>query len=130
MKTYLLQCVKDNEYFDSTLTFTQRDSKVQLEFVSKSKKILVEDDFPFFALVKIRKELEELGIKILCNGSRIDVYPSSMGMMSLKGYELRIGEPATRLLNIFEPADDINKIATVDEQKLYFENWIKDLRKG
>jgi hypothetical protein len=128
MKTYLLQCFKDHKYFDSRLTFTQQNSKVQLEFLSTYKEIKVEDEFPFFALVKIRMELEKLGIQILCNGSRLDVYPSRMGMMSLKGYELIMGKLATTLLNIFEPTNDINKIATVKDQELYFENWIKSLR--
>jgi len=128
MNTYPLQCLRGYEIFDSTVTFTQKGAKVQLEFISTYTEIKVEDDFPFLALIKIRMELEKLGVKILCNGSRIDVYPSGMGMMSLKAYELKLGEQAKKLLNIFEPTEEIDKIATIEDQRLYFENWLKSLK--
>ena len=124
MKKYLLKSFNNTDFFDSVLIFTQKGNKVELEFICKHCTLTAEDDFHFLALIKIRIELEKLGIRILCNGSRIDVYLSGMTLSTLKAYELKIGEPARKLLNIFEPTEDIDKIATINEQKAYWETWL------
>lgn len=120
MKKYIVKIFDGLEFSDSTLIFTSKGAKCELEFLFNNKSIIVENDFPFLALVAIRIELEKLGMKILCNGSRIDVYPSGMGLNTLKAYELKMGEPARKLVNIFEATEDIDKIATINEQKLFW----------
>jgi hypothetical protein len=82
----------------------------------------------FDALQQLRLQLEPLGWFPLCNGSRIDCYPSGMardmgGASSL--YELGIGK-ADRfpLVGLFEPAPP-DKVGTVTEQDAYFGRWIR-----
>jgi hypothetical protein len=125
MKKYIVKIFDGLEFSDATLIFTNKGAKCELEFIFKNENIIVENDFPFLALVEIRKELEKLGIKILCNGSRVNVYPSGMGLNTLKAYELKMGEPARKLVNIFEATEDIDKIATISEQKLFWENFLQ-----
>lgn len=124
MKKYFPQIYDGVEFLSSILTFTQKGNVYELELEYKNKSITAINDFPFLALIKIREELEKQGIKILCNGSRVDVYPSGMALSSLKAYELKMGEPARKLLNIFEPTDNLEKIATINDQKAFWEKWL------
>lgn len=127
MKVYPVKSYNGAEYFDSILSFSGKSGSIELTYEAGDIKIRVEEVFPFVALIKIRLQLEQSGIRILCNGSRIDVYPSAAASESLKAYELEIGQPGTRerLRNIFEPANDLDKIATVREQELYWHKWLE-----
>jgi len=85
----------------------------------------------FDCLVKARREWEKKGARILCNGSRRDVYPSGMSRQmsgGRKAYVLGIGERASSscLVDIFEPAAP-DMVATVDDQKVYYEQWIRSI---
>lgn len=125
MKEYSLTCYNGSYYFDSTISIIASHGRVQLKFDTHDIHIEVEDDYPFLALTQLRLILEPKGIKILCNGSRLDVYPSSLMIMGFKAYKLEIGKPGSRedLCFIFDPTDDLSKIATVDEQWNYWLRW-------
>jgi hypothetical protein len=81
----------------------------------------------FDALQHVRLELEPLGWIPLCNGARIDCYPSGMardmgGASSV--YELEIGKAGRfPLVGLFEPAPP-EKVGTVAAQDSYFARWI------
>ena len=90
-----------------------------------------EDVDLFECLCKLRIFLERQGLKILCNGARIDAYPSPMSRdMSggLKLYRLKMGERSKRsdLLRIFDRAEP-SQVGTVDEQLTYYQNWLKSV---
>jgi hypothetical protein len=79
----------------------------------------------FECLVGLRHALEEIGVKILCAGARRDVYPSGMSRQMAGGriaYKLRIGEPATNRVDIFDVVEG-DGVATVEEQREYYKTW-------
>ena len=85
----------------------------------------------FECFLTIRLELEKVNWIALCQGSMTNVYPSRMALQmsnGLKAYKLTLGKQASLddLVDIFEPADR-NKITTVNDQKSYFNAWIKSL---
>lgn len=86
----------------------------------------------FGALLALRNHLDQTGASLLCNGARIDVYPSgmSLGMGSgRKAYITRLGKPSLRtdLVDIFDYAEP-SKVGTVQEQKDYHEKWVSSLK--
>jgi len=83
----------------------------------------IEDRDFFQCLKRLRRSLEEHGVRVLCNGSRRDVIVT--GMASDMGYGLKvypfknsipIGEPSS-LVPLFAEADRA-AIATVEEQEM------------
>ena len=90
----------------------------------------------FAALAAARRELEVQGVKLACNGARLDVWPS--GMLRQAGYGRRAyvltmppstSRPST--VDIFEPAPKSSTLATVDEQREWFGRyWDSVTRKG
>ena len=81
----------------------------------------------FDSLQQLRRQLEPLGWYPLCNGARIDCYPSGMardmgGARAI--YELTIGKAGRPpLVGLFEPAPAA-KVGTVAEQDAYHQRWI------
>ncbi len=88
-------------------------------------KISTEDEFPFFALAKLRNKLESLNLVLLCNGSRKDVYPSGNTASGTLAYVMKEGKPARELVDIFEPIANTKQVGTVVEQKNYRDSWLK-----
>jgi hypothetical protein len=126
MIEYKVKLFDGENYREGQIFFIGRPvSNVHLK--SNGIDISVDDDFPFIALAKIRLELERQGIKILCNGSRLDVYASEMSLTSIKAYVLEIGKQATEIVNIFDPTD-LEKIASVEDQKKYRLKWLEALK--
>ncbi|MEC4895430.1 MAG: hypothetical protein SAL07_19015 [Oscillatoria sp. PMC 1051.18] len=81
----------------------------------------------FDCLCQLRVLLEEKGGNILCNGARIDAYPSPMSRdmgAGIKLYRLKLGKRPQRsdLLRIFDKAEP-EQIGTVEEQRAYYEKW-------
>ncbi len=128
--TYPVKSYNGSEYLDSFLYYSSGGGEITLRYELGDIKIAEVNTFPFVALVNIRLKLEPVGVKILCNGCRVDVYPSGAALVSVKAYRLEMGQPATResLVKIFEPTDDIDKIATVEEQREFWKNWLEDRR--
>lgn len=84
----------------------------------------------FDCLCSLRSKLDVLGIKILCNGARIDAYPSPMLQSSgaRKVYITELGRQALRenLVSIFDEALP-EKIGTVEQQIDYHNKWVESL---
>ncbi len=112
--------------------------------VSNSEPWLIELDCPnlgikkykgddlFDALLLMRKSLEKVGIQVLCNGSRKNVFSSGMSRSmggGRKAYIIKIGSPvkSDSLVDIFEYAEP-NLIANISEQNDYFNEWVNSLR--
>jgi hypothetical protein len=82
----------------------------------------------FDALVSARRELEAQDVLIGCNGARRDVFPSAMLRQATRGrraYVLTVPRTASRpsTVDIFAPAPDMSALATVDEQRAWFDRW-------
>lgn len=84
----------------------------------------------FEALVAARRSLEAAGVRVACNGARRDVFPSAMLRQTAAGrraYVLTMprtaGRPTT--VDIFEAAPESSALATVDEQRAWFDQWLK-----
>lgn len=84
----------------------------------------------FRCLCALRTKLEVLGIKVLCNGARIDACVS--GMLSQSGiskvYITTMGQQGRRenLVNIFDEAEP-GQVGTVEEQEDYHNKWFDSL---
>lgn len=81
----------------------------------------------FEALVLLRLFLEELGVSLLCNGARVDLYPSGMSRDMAKGIKAAVlAEHGKRpqTFNIFEYQPGI-QLATVAEQKAFYQSWLR-----
>jgi hypothetical protein len=80
----------------------------------------------FDALQQLRLQLEPLGWYPLCNGARIDCYPSGMARDMGEGravYVLSQTVDKLPLVPTFEPADR-EKMGTVAEQDANFKRWL------
>lgn len=81
----------------------------------------------FRCLRELRFKLDVFGVKVLCNGARIDATVS--GMLSDSGarkvYLTTMGQHARLedLVNIFDEADP-EKVGTVEEQDNYHNKWV------
>lgn len=94
-----------------------------------SDKIFNGDDL-FNCLCDLRIFLEQYNTRILCNGARIDTYPSSLlrGMGGArKVYILAMGKQATQSVGIFD-ATNPEKIGTVQEQFSFYRKWLESLQ--
>jgi hypothetical protein len=86
----------------------------------------------FDALIKFRLHLEKIDYFLLCNAARKDTYPSraikQMGG-AFRVYVLHAGQQANPadLVDALGPAT-LDKIATVDEQRAAYEDWLRSLR--
>jgi hypothetical protein len=79
----------------------------------------------------LHKQLDSLGLKLLCMGYRYDVRPSGIALSMGHGtlaYLLKLGEPATQLANIFDPTDEAEAVVSYEEQKFYYMKWINSLQ--
>lgn len=83
----------------------------------------------FDGLGNLRKKLDIDGIRLMCNGAALNVYPSAMQRDMAQGevcywHEIGICNPKT--INIFE--SNVNIIyASIDEQKEYRDRWMKSI---
>jgi hypothetical protein len=83
----------------------------------------------FEALAEARRQLERQGLFLLCNGSRRDVYPSPMQRQAAHGrraYVLTLPRSTSRprTVDIFEAAPADADIATVDDQRAAYDDWL------
>lgn len=84
----------------------------------------------FECLIALRRELEKAGVRILCNGARVDAYPSGMSRSmggARKVYITELGKPGTELVEIFDQAD-LAKVGSVEEQRTFHQLWVDSLR--
>jgi hypothetical protein len=83
----------------------------------------------FECLRALRRHLELKRIVLLCQGARVDVYPSGLSRELTGGrraYMLHMGERTYQrdLVDIFSPSEQ-QFVGTVEEQDAYFEAWLK-----
>ena len=99
-------------------------------FLAELETTKFEGDDLFDCLCLLRSKLDVLGIKILCNGARIDAYPSPMLQSSgaRKVYITTMGKQALRenLVDIFDETT-AEKVGTVEEQEHYHDKWFDSL---
>jgi hypothetical protein len=93
--------------------------------------ISVTADDLFEALNLIRLEAEKHDYFILCNGARIDAYPSRMSRQMGEGskvYLFKTGTPALSkdLVNIFE-STEFQHVGTVHAQRVAYDAWLRSL---
>lgn len=86
-------------------------------------------DYPFMALAAIRRQLVELNLLLLCEGSRVDVFPSGFSFSSYLAYKVCLGKRAEKenLVHILDPTDEIAMIGTFEEQESYRVKWGESL---
>jgi len=126
---------KDNEVIDGIIEFSTSEpwelrlfdkNTGKLKFSCKASDL-------FDCLIVLREQyLEKKKYIIQCNGARKDVYPSRMSRQmsgGLKAYSMQLGEPANapQLLDIFDYEKDLSCLATVNEQKEFYEKWLDSL---
>jgi hypothetical protein len=78
----------------------------------------------------LHKQLDALGLKLLCMGYRYDVRPSGMALSMGPGiavYILRLGEPAFERVNIFDPTDEEDAVVSYEEQQAFLCKWADSL---
>jgi hypothetical protein len=105
---------------------------IEIEDVKIGQKKFEGSDL-FVCLINLRLYLEQRKCLLLCNGSRIDVYPSGMSREMSGGrlaYITKIGNVTNRgdIVDIFEETG-IAKIGTVIQQKEYHSRWINSIKK-
>jgi hypothetical protein len=125
-------CLSNNKYEDALLHLEYSTAAtVRLEFDNYDSGAFTANSI-YQAMQKLHAKLDQDGIKLLCNCFRLDVKPSGMSIGmggGIKAYKMEIGKHATELVDIFEPVNDVNLIASVSEQKEYFMKWVNSPRK-
>ncbi len=112
---------------EASMTINDMGNSIGIIITNDTFHIEAIDEYPFFALAKIRQELESKGYYILINGSRRNVYPSGMQYNAFSAYELELGKPATNTVNIFDRINSSEEVVTVKEQEEYFCKWVESL---
>ncbi|SRR5690554_4121920 len=127
MENIILISKDSAKTIEANMTINDRGSSIEIIVANDAFCIEASDEYPFSALAKIRQELELKGYYILVNGSRYNVYPSGMQYNTFNAYELELGKPATKTVNIFDRINSSKEVTTVKEQEEYFYKWIESL---
>ena len=115
------QCVLDD--------VTTDDYRAQITLSDNQMSITKTADDFFEALRQIRLELETQNAMILCNGARIDAYPSGVSRQMSLGriaYLNQMGQPAQQKVAIFDKTE-ADWVASVAEQDKYYHAWLVSL---
>lgn len=119
------------------------NARLSLEAPELGLSLQAEGPDLFDALQQLRKQtLEPLGWVPLCNGARVDCYPSGMARdmgggqvvyvlsarprLSVGRYGPRLRRP---LVDTFEPAPK-KSVGTVEDQDAYFRTWLDSRRRA
>jgi len=127
MKLYRVSSILSGNKFNSDIFYFDNGNTVDVQYIGMNVDLKFTHHYPFFAFVEIRTKLEELGILVMCNASRIDVYPSGASAIGLMAYEMEMGLQATKLVDIFERCENQSLVTTVELQQKYRERWLKSL---
>jgi hypothetical protein len=86
------------------------------------ERIFEEADF-WESLRSFRRVVEAEGYRVLCQGSRPNVFPSAMARQAggRKAYAVTLGEQSglEDLVGTFDPMDDITLIGTIEDQDAF-----------
>lgn len=126
---YEIFCLVNDDSYKSIILLDEEEEKYQIKFKMDDFNILGEAGNYFYALIELRKKLEEQNIKLLCKGCSRYVYPSPMILSmgdAIEAYELTLGKQAYTkdLVNIFEPCK-CEEYASIAEQYDYYKKWIE-----
>lgn len=130
MKSQTLKIwLDENTTIDGVISFSDSYPWV-IEFTScATQNIKCVNSDLFECLVDLRQEFSVKKYLLLCNGARVNVYPSpmsrDMGGARL-AYLLTLGKQSKRedLIDIFNYAEFID-IGSVEEQKRFYNSWLK-----
>jgi len=119
-----IQLLKDN------------DGSVGIKMEIEKEGIQVEENGGnyFQVLNSLRKRLNSRGVFLLCNGTSVNVYPSTMQFDmggGEKAYRLRMGCHAqlTDIVEIFDYDRDEFEEGSIEEQTEFYEKWILSKKK-
>ena len=125
----MVPAVRDGELTASSIRFAVGGVCVVEVRVGGDAAVSGEGPDLFEALASARRELEARGVLVACNGARRDVFPSAMQRQAAAGrraYVLTVPRTAARpaTVDIFDPAPDLATLATVEEQRGWFDRWL------
>ena len=127
IRSYRIETFNGVERWPSELELFEVGHSIQLIYRSSKTCLSAKHNYYFFALAEIRRKLEGVNCLLLCNGSRIDVYPSGMSAIGTLAYEIIYGKRASKLVEIFETPRSSSQIATVVEQRNYWLGWLRSV---
>jgi hypothetical protein len=116
----------------STLSYSDTAPwRIQLDYGVVSETVFDGDDL-FACLCSVRRAIEHEACQLLCNGARLDAYPSPMSREMGGGrmvYLLQKGQHGRpgNLVDAFAFSDP-STIATVEEQKKFYFDWLESLK--
>ncbi len=132
MSTYTLHLIggKDDEV--AILTTTEEDDPCRIQIKYRDDIIEEEASDYFEALCRVRQKLAKEYLIPFCYGASLNVFPSGMARdmgAGIKAYKLTMGKNAkmSDLVGIFDEGPDVIP-ATVENQRAYFEDWLKTPR--
>jgi len=128
-KELLTYSIDDKRYYNSILLVEKCNEGINIKYYLDDVVIEIVDNRPFDCLVKLRRALLKRNLLLMCEGSRIDVYPSGASFSTLIAYKVTMGKVAEvkDKVNIFDPTSDLDMIGSDVEQKDYRERWINSL---
>ena len=132
MNEIIIKLLNPNgELTDLKLMHTKKPPWSIEAFLNELQTTKFEGSDLFECLCNLRSQLDKIGTKVICNGSRIDAHPSSMSRDmggARKVYLLTMGQQGRLedLVDIFGEAPT-EKIGTVEEQKAYYGRWLESL---
>jgi hypothetical protein len=128
----------DESITEGIINYYQQDSKSYLwtiEFFSSLTKHLKFTNVDLFeCLIALRRELVNYSLRPLCNGARLDVYPSGMCRDMGSGgiaYILKQGQLADldNIVHIFDYSEP-ELIASIEEQLKFYNSWLSGGKDG
>lgn len=130
MQSKIINAKKNNNFYFANVAYSLESPWRISVNIPDIFNFHVEGEDLFDALQKVRNEAAKTGLTLLCNGARLNVYPSPM-MRSMGGaamaYTLTLGQQAQRksILCIFDNTEE--PVSTPDEQDAFYQKWLKSL---
>jgi len=123
-------CNLNGEFNNAIIEIIDNKHEVEISLLFDQTRIRESDTFPFIALQRLNKYLEDKNMKLMVKGCRRDVHPSGAFLIGFNAYMLTMGKQASRteIVNIFEPESNIEAIGTVEEQNKYYKDWLNSLK--
>jgi hypothetical protein len=83
-------------------------------------------DDAFTALVSLRKQLENEQNSVLAiNGCRIDT--AFVATANHGTYVIKNGKPSSRTIGMFEPTAEVDKLCSIKEHELAYNDWLESI---
>lgn len=110
--------------------FRLSSGETLIEYIDDSEKWEDKDAHLFLSFCRLRNYLSSKDKLLLCKGCRKDVYPSGSQLKWIYAFLLRKGiriNPEKDEVMIFEEELERNKIASVEEQELFYHEWLSSI---